>query len=122
MNTLNQKWTYTPEGTLELSQLKGDRMSVLDVWTDLKGGVVHNGVMLYSKHGNPNQRWIVTTQGHIISLAQSSDGHVLLLTMGDDGIVTEAPPIYEGASDAHQWALLPVSLIPRSNGGGLRMR
>ena len=61
-------------------------MSVLDVWSEVRNGVEHYGAMTYSKHGNPNQRWVVTQHGHIISLTQSSRNEVLLLTAGADGV------------------------------------
>ena len=112
VNTPNQKWTYTTEGTFELKQLPPNQMSVLDVWADIRGGVEHNGVMTFSKHGNANQRWVVTQHGHIISLTQTSRNEVLLLTMGGDGVVTVAPPDARDP-ESQQWAILPTSRIPK---------
>jgi len=112
VNTPNQKWTYTSEGTFELTQLPPNQMSVLDVWAEVRDGVEHNGVMTFAKHGNANQRWVVTQHGHIISLTQTSRNEVLLLTMGSDGVVTVAPPDARDP-ESQQWAILPTSRIPQ---------
>eukprot|EP00622_Pseudochattonella_farcimen_P008104 FR744270.1.p1 GENE.FR744270.1~~FR744270.1.p1 ORF type:complete len:306 (+),score=19.85 FR744270.1:93-1010(+) len=122
MNTLNQKWTYTPEGTLELSQLKGDRMSVLDVWTDLKGGEVHNGMMVYSKHWQPQSKVDCDYATATSSRSHSHlNGMFLLLTMGDQwkfhsGRLQSNEGPFGRASNG---ALLPgSSLSTNSNGCG----
>ena len=112
VNTPNQKWSYTSEGTFELKQLPPNTMSVLDVWSDVREGVEQHGVMPYHKHGNANQRWVVTQHGNIISLSTSSRNEVLLLTMGADGVVTVAPPD-ERDPESQQWAILPTSRIPQ---------
>lgn len=112
VNTPNQKWSYTTEGTFELKQLPPNQMSTLDVWSDVRDGVEHHGVMAYSKHGNANQRWVVSQHGQIISLTQSTRNEVLLLTMGADGVVTVAPPDSHDP-ESQQWSILPTSRIPQ---------